>query len=404
MTGSTNPRARQSISKDPAILEYLTGVSEHRRKRLKLLVERSENGSSGSFGETVGRGGARIRQFLSPTYNNGRSIGERVARTLEHEAGLPFGWLDQHETSAVAGAAAVDHDQHELTARREAADAAARAGFMKSSTAIPNDNPDHRALFALPPIRLSEGTALVMPALPVQKVVTGDGEVDAVLWLREVISTGQADLIAKAKEAADRIKTPLKDLEKRYRDWLQRTHPDNWVVALSSFGFADLDGLASTATTKAARQHEARARFGDGNAVFDDTPAEKFCVETLRRVRKDKGGWDLDAAQVDKRFDARPDHRPATLTDCIAELTYWRELYWLRHAVGNCGDTSNQVTAREDYVFRMLSRIPRRNAEEAAEVFRYITSNDWMGREHIGAIMLNLIGAPEPYKAKQGDA
>lgn len=57
------------------------------------------------------------------------------------------------------------------------------------------DNLTHRALFSLPPIKVSQQTALVVPELPPKKDVTGDKEVDAVLWLRQVIKTGQADLI-----------------------------------------------------------------------------------------------------------------------------------------------------------------------------------------------------------------
>ena len=260
----------------------------------------------------------------------------------------------------------------------------------------------HSALFSLPPMQLSDSTAIAVPAMPVQKVVTGDAEVDAVLWLREVISTGQADLIHKAGLAAAKIKTPLKDLEKRYTDHLVRAHPGNWAAAFSSFGFADLESLAERAITRSQRRHEACARFGD--AIFSNTPAEQFCFEVLKRVRKGARGYGLDAAQVDKRFDARPGQRPATLTDCIAELVYWRELYWLRQAVGDCGDTSDQVTAREDYVFRLMSRIAPRDVDEAAMVFHYLTANDGMDRAHSGSIILNLIGAPEPYHPHKGES
>lgn len=264
------------------------------------------------------------------------------------------------------------------------------------------NNLAHGALFSLPPMQLSDGTAIAVPTVPTQKVVTGDTEVDAVLWLREVIRTGQADLIAKARLAAAKIKTPLKDIEKRYTNYLRRAHPGNLGALFSSFGFADLESLAASAIIRGQRLHEARARFGD--TIFNDTPAEQFCFDALKRVRKGKRGWGLDAAQVDKRFDARPDQRPATLTDCVAELTYWRELYWLRHAVGDCGDTSEQVSARDDYVFRMLSRIPRRDVDEAVMVFHYLTSNDGMDRGHTGAIILNLIGAPEPYHPHKGES
>jgi hypothetical protein len=48
-----------------------------------------------------------------------------------------------------------------------------------------------RALFCLPPIKASTSTDMVVPELPAQEVVTGDKEIDAVLWLRSVIMTGQ---------------------------------------------------------------------------------------------------------------------------------------------------------------------------------------------------------------------
>ncbi|RPO09519.1 hypothetical protein [Pseudomonas aeruginosa] len=64
------------------------------------------------------------------------------------------------------------------------------------------DNAKHRELFSLPPIRESEETLPSVPELPPQENVTGDREVDAVLWLRKVISTGEASLISTALEAA----------------------------------------------------------------------------------------------------------------------------------------------------------------------------------------------------------
>ncbi|WP_205203100.1 hypothetical protein [Azonexus hydrophilus] len=54
------------------------------------------------------------------------------------------------------------------------------------------DNERLRAMCSLPPIRVSAETLPAAPTLPQQQKVTGDGEIDAVLWLRECISTGQA--------------------------------------------------------------------------------------------------------------------------------------------------------------------------------------------------------------------
>ncbi|WPP46619.1 hypothetical protein [Pseudomonas sp. AN-1] len=90
------------------------------------------------------------------------------------------------------------------------------------------DNAQHRALFTLPPVReAAETLPAEAPELPPQEVVTGDRELDAVLWLRGVITTGNAAMIAKALEAAKRIKTPADTLEKRYAQYLATTtaHP-----------------------------------------------------------------------------------------------------------------------------------------------------------------------------------
>ncbi len=49
------------------------------------------------------------------------------------------------------------------------------------------DNPRHRATFTLPPRQSSRETLPTVPELPPQQVVTGDKEIDALLWLAQVI-------------------------------------------------------------------------------------------------------------------------------------------------------------------------------------------------------------------------
>lgn len=81
-------------------------------------------------------------------------------------------------------------------------------------------NEAHRALFCLPSLQLSAEQLPAVQELPQQQAVTGDRDVDALLWLREVIGTGHPARISAAMEAAKRIKTPVKQLEERYRAWL----------------------------------------------------------------------------------------------------------------------------------------------------------------------------------------
>ena len=262
----------------------------------------------------------------------------------------------------------------------------ARSGAFK-------DNPRHRAMFKLPEVMTSASTALALPTLPPESTVTGDKEIDAVLWLREVIATGQADLIEKAMTAAKRIKTPLKDLEKRYLDHLTARNPGNWVIGLQTLGFADLDGLARGSIKTLTRKNEALARFGSVEGLFTDTPAEQFAIDALAGLKPGKDFGDLDAGQVDKRFNARPDLMPNTLTDCLHEMTYWHDLYTLRHAVDrDASDQGREAYARECFAFRSLAHVRPKTKIEAVAVFRWLADSERMDNTETESILLNLIG------------
>ncbi len=243
-----------------------------------------------------------------------------------------------------------------------------RSGAFKDNQAL-------RKQFALPPIQKSESTSLTVPELPPQTEVTGDKEIDAVLWLRSVIKTGQAGLIEKAMEAAKRIKTPLKELSDRYLKHLVSKNPGNWTVAFATFGFDDLEGLASTSIKKATRQHEALSRFGS--------------IAGLKTTQKDFGNY--PDAQVDKRFQAHPDLMPNTLSDCLHELAYWHDLYWLRSACDG-GDQAPYAYARERFAFRCLGRIRPKSKPEAIAVFHYLADHERMDDTETEGILLNLIG------------
>ncbi len=253
------------------------------------------------------------------------------------------------------------------------------------------DNEAHRALFSLPPIQPSKQTLPAVPELPPQRTVTGNKEVDAVLWLREVIGTGQAALIEKAMQGAKKIKTPLKEVEKRYQAWLMKENPGSLFAALSSFDFANLEGLAKNSIKKAARQHEARSRFGDD--LFADTPAESFCITALHRLKADRMDFYADA-DVDKRFQAHPELLPQTLTDCLRELAYWQDLYWLRNSVNShASDGPREAYARSRFAFRCLGLIRPRGKTEAVSVLKYLTDDrDRLNDGDAEAILFNLLG------------
>ncbi|QPG63687.1 hypothetical protein HFV04_002580 [Pseudomonas sp. BIGb0427] len=253
------------------------------------------------------------------------------------------------------------------------------------------DNEQHRAMFTLPPISASTETLPSVPELPAQEVVTGDKEVDAVLWLRSIISTGQTALIDRAMEGAKKIRTPLDVLEKRYRDYLVATNPGHPFAAMSSFGFADLEALASRAIEQHHLRQEGAARFGDD--LLADTAAETFCIEALRGLEATGQFGDFDKGQVAVKFNAHPELLPHTLADCLYELGYWDQLYRLRHATDR--DASGgppDATAREWFVFGLLAQIRPRDKAEALAVFRYLIASQRDDMAESEAILCNLIG------------
>lgn len=260
-----------------------------------------------------------------------------------------------------------------------------------SRAGVFRDNPAHRTLFSLPPIRESGETLPAVPELPPQERVTGAPELDAVLWLRAVIDTGSPALIDRAMEASTRIKTPFKALEDRYAAFLRETQPGNLFAGLATVGFADLEGLAGKAIKRSRSQTEARARFGD--ALFDPTPAELFCIDALVGLEACGVLGDFDRMEVATRFKERADLLPQTLTDCLHELAFWSDLYRLRAAVHfDCADPAPEGCARDWFVFGMLAEIRPRAKEEAVAVLRYMSEEDRMGMRETDAILMNLVG------------
>ncbi len=266
-----------------------------------------------------------------------------------------------------------------------------------SRSGVFRDNPKHRALFTLPPIVQSESRQLAVPAMPLQEVVTGDKEIDAVLWLQQVVSTGQADLIAKAMEALKKIKTPMSTLEKRYRDFVMAKNPANMFAALSTFGFGDLGKQAERAVSRKASAQEAIARFGSEEACFRETPAEEFILATLKDIYfYDDSGFPRLTPEAKTGFQQVSDFLPHTLSDCLHELRYWSDLYRLRHALdSDCGDSLHEEWVRRDFIFHLMTTIRPRDKEEALSVMRFMLSDedgsDHRDRTEADAIFMNLL-------------
>lgn len=255
------------------------------------------------------------------------------------------------------------------------------------------DNQAFRSLFSLPPFQTSASTALAVPEMPAPKVVTGDREVDAVLWLQECVSTGHQILIDKALEAAKKITTPMKDLSLRYSQYLMHQHDSSMMAALGSMGFGDLERQAKGAIERKQKQHLALSRFGTVEALFSDTAAEAACKKALRGVKRIRDSIfnDYDPGQVKQRFSKSVNLQPNSLADCLHGLDYWHQLYWLRAAFEGIGDSPAYAQAHQDHCFAMLAKIAPRSKDESLAVLEYLEEEDGVERTEGPAILRNLI-------------
>ena len=218
---------------------------------------------------------------------------------------------------------------------------------------------------------------------------------DAMLWLRQVVQSGDAGLIAKAMQAAERIKTKPDELEKRYGDFLMRQSGGNTMQAVfGSIGFANLKGLAERVLDKQQRRTEALARFGSMDGVFATLAQEKFCIDVLALVPVATGVWgSIDQAQANAAFGQHPDMVPHTLADCLHELEYWDTLYRLRHGWDNAGDELPEVYARRCYLdSHCLSTIRPKSRDEAKAVLRFMAENEMFNRSETDAVLEHLVG------------
>lgn len=254
------------------------------------------------------------------------------------------------------------------------------------------NNQQLRDLLALPPIQPSASTSLVVPEMPRQEAVTGDREVDAVLWLQKVVATGNQTLIDKALKAAKKIETPMKDLGMRYADHIARTTGNPFGAALVSFGFGNLEQQAQHAMDRANRRHEALSRFGSEKALFADTPAEKACKAAMRGLKKKEWPY-YNADLAAERFANHAALRPYTLDDCLYARNYWESLYSLRSPWENSGDHWPQVQAHEGFCFAQLANLKPRSVQEALRTLEHLKEEDgsFVDRRETPAIVSGLI-------------
>lgn len=265
-----------------------------------------------------------------------------------------------------------------------------------------NNNKKLRELFTLPAIQYSTGTQLVVPSMPPQQSITGDKEVDAVLWLQQVVKTGNQALIDKALEAAKQIKTPMKELGDRYAAHIKRDQPDSFFAVLfATMGFGELEKQAQDAIRTASFRHEALARFGNEETLFKELPAERQCRLALKRKEPNDFGY-IDDEVARPGFESRLHLVPSSIDDCLHIIGFWNHLYELRKSM--CSDdryyeNTLEANAHEYYAFFMLSEVPIRSKNDAIAAFDQTQDDSCADRKETPLILRHLITSG--WKAKE---
>ena len=85
-----------------AVMDKRLAKYENRRKRLRRLIDERANGNQAAFGRMFGYERSQISQYLSASYNKGRSPGGNVIDDLEDKVGLPPGWFDIDDEAKVS--------------------------------------------------------------------------------------------------------------------------------------------------------------------------------------------------------------------------------------------------------------------------------------------------------------
>ena len=280
---------------------------------------------------------------------------------------------------------------------REAADELLRRlGHVVAVTVT--GNPEHRALFTIPTPVVSDSTALAIARpLPKQERVTGDLEVDAALWLRQICQSAMdMATLDKALEGAKKITTPAKELEDRYAKFMQAQGAHPMQAVFGSFDMANIERHVEHARKRIEWNAVAMAVFGTYEAVMAPTPPEQMLQRSTPARLPKADSWQWTPEQMTKVF-ARAVN-PSTLSEAVAEIRYWHWLYDVRRHAHQTrypgdyfGDEDFLVQAHGEYAERLLRELPPVDRAEAVAVAAAL---DELGldQERQIPILMHLVG------------
>lgn len=280
------------------------------------------------------------------------------------------------------------------------------------------DNLEHKALFAISEPGYSTALATVKP-LPVQRKITGNKQVDAYLWVLEVIQTNEPAHLDAAEEALNKLKITPKEAQKKYSDYLMKSGAHVFQIALGTMSMDNPQGYINRAKEQIREAAKVRASFASYEAALELTEPEKLMlVGELAEIYEPFYYWNekeqaegcmrgdrinetdkLRQATARGFIEQLPE--PHTLSDVIREFLYWDWLYQMRNVAakeldpGGYGDSDRyHIYDRENYLEKRLATIQAVDRQEAIDVCKWVLSEErFHDRSGLtDKIILNLVG------------
>uniref|UniRef100_UPI001B3008A7 hypothetical protein n=1 Tax=Vibrio crassostreae TaxID=246167 RepID=UPI001B3008A7 len=212
--------------------------------------------------------------------------------------------------------------------------------------------------------------------LPPQQRVTGDKEVDAYLWLRQIVSEVPHPMVFNlAEEAVKKLTRPLKELVDAYSSWaIQQDGASAIGVAFGTFHMDNFAGTLEGHRKKLEQFNAAKGHFGTIEAAFELTEPEAILVDRWVLDYGDRQESPLlRESEYYHMLDVLP--KPTSITEVLNELEYWDELYSLRYALEEC-EQHCLVEIRIHWLECQLPVMPPASKEEAVRLAEYISTDD----------------------------
>jgi hypothetical protein len=279
------------------------------------------------------------------------------------------------------------------------------------------DNLVHKALFTIPAATYSTALATVKP-LPVQRKITGNKQVDAYLWVLEVIKTNEPAHFEAAEAALKKLKITPKEAQQKYSDYLVKSGAHVFQIALGSVGMDNPQSYFDRAKEQVTQASRVRSIFGSYEAALELTePEKRMLVGELAEIYAPFHYWNeqerAEGCMYGERVNETSQLRkaaakgfaaqlpePHTLSDVVNEYLYWDWLYQMRNVAakeldsGGFGDGERDyIFDREDYLEEKLTTIRPVTRQEAIDVCQWLLAEErFCDRDLKDKIILNLVG------------